>query len=208
MTEQHEVELAVTFGVAALGFVSSMPSGPAIIDDELARELVARVPPGVATFLLTSRTTAAGIIEQQRMVRSNTLQIVDRVSAEVYRDLRLALPGIALVQVLHVIDNDVVDEALRIEADVDAILLDSGRKRAGVMQFGGTGTTHDWTISRRLVRAVSRPVFLAGGLNAENIRRAIIEVEPFGVDVCSGVRTAGRLDEEKLASLCRSVRDV
>ena len=200
-----EAALAVGYGADALGLVSEMPSGPGVITDELAREIAASVPPAVASFLLTSRQSADNIIEQQRYIRSNTLQIVDSLTHGTYQELRDALPGIALVQVIHVQTEESIEEALRVAPDVDAILLDSGNQRLAVKLLGGTGRPHDWTISRRIVEDVKRPVFLAGGLKAENVRGAVEQVQPFGIDLCSGVRTDDKLDERKLAALMEQV---
>lgn len=205
---QTEAALAVSYGADALGLVSAMPSGPGVISDELAREIAARVPPAVASFLLTSRQSAEGIVEQQRYVRSNTLQIVDRLTHGTYQDLRDALPGVALVQVVHVLDEGSLDEALRAAPEADALLLDSGNQRLAVKLLGGTGRTHDWAISRRIVEHVTTPVFLAGGLNSGNVREAIEQVRPFGLDVCGGVRTDGRLDERKLAAFFEAVNRI
>lgn len=201
----EEAALAVRFGADALGLVSEMPSGPGVISDERAREIAASAPPAVASFLLTSRQSASSIIEQQRYVRSNALQIVDRLSHGTYRDLRDALPGIGLVQVIHVQDEESLEEALRVAPETDAILLDSGDQRLSVKLLGGTGRTHDWAISRRIVERVKKPVFLAGGLKPENVRDAIERVAPFGVDVCSGVRTGGKLDERKLSAFFEQI---
>jgi phosphoribosylanthranilate isomerase len=109
------------------------------------------------------------------------------------------------VQVVHVLDEESVEEALRVAPEVDALLLDSGNQRLAVKLLGGTGRTHDWTLSRRVVEQSPRPVFLAGGLTPENVREAVERVGPFGLDVCSGVRTAGRLDERKLAAFFERV---
>ncbi len=193
-----EAALAIRYGAAALGLVSEMPSGPGVITDELAQEIAARVPPAVASFLLTSRQDAAAIIEQQRRVRANTLQLVDRLTRGTYRDLRDALPGIALVQVVHVGGEESVEEALAAAPEVDAVLLDSGNQRLAVKELGGTGRTHDWRVSRRIVEASPVPVFLAGGLKPKNVAEAVSAVRPFGLDVCSGVRSGGRLGAEKL----------
>src|ERR1043165_9678541 len=205
MGSREEARLAISYGADAVGLVSEMPSGPGVISDELAREIAAHVPPAVASFLLTSRQSAASIIEQQRHVRANTLQIVDRLTDGTYKDLREALPGIALVQVIHVQDEESLEEALRVSGEVDAILLDSGNQRLAVKELGGTGRTHDWTVSRRIVEQAGAPVFLAGGLKPQNVRDAIAQVRPFGVDVCSGVRTDGKLDERKLAAFIEQV---
>jgi phosphoribosylanthranilate isomerase len=205
ISSQAEAALAVRYGASALGLVSAMPSGPGVISDELARRIAAAVPPGVASFLLTSRQSAARIIEQQRFIRANTLQLVDALTHGAYHEIRAALPGVALVQVIHVQDESSVDEALAVAPDVDAILLDSGNQKLPVKELGGTGRTHDWTISRRIVEQAGKPVYLAGGLGPHNVRAAIEEVQPFGLDICSGVRTDGKLDERKLAAFFEQV---
>jgi phosphoribosylanthranilate isomerase len=199
-----EAWTAIRAGASALGLVSAMPSGPGVIGDELIAEIAARVPPGVATFLLTSATDADAIIRQQRTARVNTLQLVDAVAPDVYPILRAELPGIALVQVIHVRGDESVDEAREVAPHVNAILLDSGNPSAAVKELGGTGRVHDWALSRRIREAVDVPVYLAGGLRPENVAEAVAHVGPFGLDVCSGVRTDGRLDGEKLAALIRA----
>lgn len=202
---REEARLAVEHGASALGLVSDMPSGPGVIPDDLIREIAAVVPPAVSSFLLTCKQDAASIIEQQRKARVNTLQICDRLETASYRELRDALPGISIVQVVHVTGPESVDEAVEVAPHVDAILLDSGNQSLAVKELGGTGRTHDWTLSRRIRESVSVPIFLAGGLKPANIAEAISRVEPFGVDVCSGVRTNGKLDEVKLAEFFQRI---
>jgi phosphoribosylanthranilate isomerase len=194
----EEAATAVRHGASAVGLVSAMPSGPGPIPEPLIAEIAPTVPPGAATFLLTCLDNPEAIIAQQRRCRANTLQLVDRLPAGGHRRLREALPGIGIVQVVHVNGPDAIDEARSVAADVDAILLDSGDQRLAVKLLGGTGRTHDWAVSRRIVEAVGVPVWLAGGLNPANVADAVRAVGPFGVDVCSGVRTDGRLDEAKL----------
>jgi len=194
----EEAALAVECGASALGLVSKMPSGPGPISDERIAEIAATVPPAIGTFLLTSRQRVADIIEQQRFCRTNTIQICDHLSEGTHRDLKGALPGISMVQVVHVTGPESIEEAERIAPDVDAILLDSGNQKLAVKELGGTGRTHDWKVSRIIRERISIPLFLAGGLNALNVGEAIHEVEPFGIDLCSSVRTEGKLDESKL----------
>ncbi len=198
---------ALECGAAALGLVGEMPSGPGVISDAAIREIARRVPPPVATFLLTSRTDAAGIIEHQRAVGTNTIQIVDALKTGSYADLRAALPGIRIVQVIHVSGPESLEEAREAAAQVDALLLDSGNPRAVVKILGGTGKTHNWEVSRAIRESVEIPVFLAGGLNPANVREAIETVQPFGLDVCSGVRTGGKLDRVKLEQFFEAVRE-
>lgn len=194
-----EARIAVRQGASALGLVSAMPSGPGVISEDRIAEIVASVPPPVATFLLTCATQTDMILRQQRRTRANTLQLCDRVSADVLTELRGSLPGIALVQVIHVTGPESLDEAVEVAPYVDALLLDSGNPSLPIKQLGGTGRRHDWNLSQQIREAVSVPLFLAGGLTAANVSQAIAEVGPFGLDVCSGVRTDDKLDAEKLA---------
>jgi phosphoribosylanthranilate isomerase len=198
--------MAIRHGAAALGFVSAMPSGPGPIPEDLIAEIVAQVPSSTATFLLTSRLDAASIVDQQRRTRANTLQLVDMLPTSDLQKLRHALPDVQLVQVIHVEGPEALEEASAVAPHVDAILLDSGRPRAAVKEFGGTGRVHDWSVSRRIREGVPVPIFLAGGLKPENVREAIEQVGPFGVDLCTGVRTNGNLDETKLAAFFLAVR--
>ena len=204
----EEARLAVDLGASALGLVSAMPSGPGVITDELIGTIAPAAPPGVATFLLTSQLDADAIVEQQRRARVNTLQVVDRLPTGSHRRLREALPGIALVQVVHVGGEESFDEAVAVASEVDAILLDSGNQGLAVKELGGTGRVHDWAISRRIREAVPVPLFLAGGLRPENVREAIELVGPYGLDVCSGVRTDGQLDAAKLERFMAAVSQV
>jgi len=194
-----EAWTAIGFGASAIGLVAKMPSGPGPIPDELIRQIAATVPPPIATFMLTSETTVKAIIEHHERTLTNTIQIVDNLAEGTYPELKGTLPSVKIVQVIHVIDEKSVDLAIRISADVDALLLDSGNPNLAIKQLGGTGRVHDWKLSRKIRDNSKCPVFLAGGLKPENVRQAIEEVEPFGIDVCSGVRTDGILDRQKLA---------
>lgn len=195
----EEAWLAIRPGASALGLVSDMPSGPGVIAEEVIAHIAAVVPPGVSSFLLTSQQDAASIIAQQRRLGVNTIQICDRLVSGSHEDLREAMPGIAIVQVIHVTGEESVEEAISVAPHVDGILLDSGNQSLPVKELGGTGRTHDWNISRSIREVVDVPVFLAGGLTPDNVADAIRQVGPFALDICSGVRTNGRLDEAKLA---------
>lgn len=193
-----EAEMAVRAGASALGLVSEMPSGPGVIAWETIAAIAAAVPPGVASFLLTSARDTETILAQQRRCGVNTLQICDRLTSGEHADLRRALPGIGIVQVIHVAGEASLAEAVAVAPFVDALLLDSGDPSRAVKELGGTGRVHDWRISARIREAVPVPVYLAGGLNAGNVGAAIRQVGPFGLDLCGGVRTDGDLDAVKL----------
>lgn len=194
----EEAWLAIEAGASAIGLVSAMPSGPGPIPESLIAEIAAIVPPGVSSFLLTCKEDAASIVDQQRRLRVNTIQICDRLPEGSYRELREALPGVALVQVIHVTGPESVAEAIAVAPQVDAILLDSGNQSLAIKELGGTGRTHDWTLSRKIRESIDVPLFLAGGLNPTNVAAAIREVQPFGIDVCSGLRPEGALDPQRL----------
>lgn len=205
MQSPLEAAVAVAAGADAVGLVSRMPSGPGPISERTIAEIASTVPPGVATFLLTCEQKATPIIAQQRRCGANTIQLVDEVEPGAHAELRASLPGISIVQVIHVRDETAIREAVAVAPGVDAILLDSGNPSLAVKELGGTGRAHDWEISRAIRDTVNIPVYLAGGLNAGNVASAIETVRPFGVDVCSGVRTDGALDEGKLRSFMNAV---
>ena len=200
-----EAKLAIRHGADAVGLVGKMPSGPGPIDDELIASIAKNIHPPVASFLLTSEQSARSIIEHVKKVHTNTVQIVDELTEGAYDEIKNALPHLRIVQVIHIRSEENIKEALQLQNYVDAFLLDSGNPKAAMKTLGGTGNTHDWNISKELVRAVRVPVFLAGGLHAGNVKEAIELVKPFAVDVCSGVRTNGKLDELKLKNFIEQV---
>ncbi len=200
-----EAKMAIDAGANVLGLVGPMPSGPGVVSDDVIQTVCRMVPPGVESFLLTSSTVPEEIIDQQRRLRPSCLQLVDAQAPTTYRILREALPGIRLIQVIHVIDESSVTEALGVASQVDALLLDSGNPNLAIKELGGTGRTHDWELSRKICRRIHKPVFLAGGLNGDNVRDAVRIVQPYGVDICSGLRTAGALDSDKLETFANKL---
>ena len=206
MASVGEAALALASGADALGFVMRMPSGPGPIGEALAHDIIATVLRRTPTFMLTSEVEAEAIVAQLRTTGANTVQIVDAVTPGTRAAIRAALPHIRVVQVVHVTGRESLDEA-RIAAETsDAILLDSGNPAAPIKELGGTGRVHDWTVSRAIRDAIGVPLWLAGGLRAANVAEAIAAVEPYGVDVCSGVRTEGALDGAKLRDFVGAVR--
>jgi phosphoribosylanthranilate isomerase len=197
-----EAQLAAHAGAAVLGLVSAMPSGPGVISDAAVADIATAMRgTGVRTFLLTARTQADDIAAQHAAAGTTTLQLVDHVPLDDLRRLRQLLPGIELVQVIHVTGEESLTEAIHVAPLVDAILLDSGNPALAVKELGGTGRTHDWSLSRRIRDAVwPLPLWLAGGLRDHNVAQAIAAVQPHGLDLCSSVRSEGRLDAAKLRS--------
>jgi len=201
-----EARMAIECGAAALGLVSEMPSGPGVISEEEIAEIAATIPPPIGSFLLTSRQDVGKIVEQHRRCRTNVIQLCDRLASGSPQDLKQALPGVSVVQVIHVTGPESVEEAIAVASGVDAILLDSGDQSLAVKELGGTGRRHDWTLSRKIREQLSVPIFLAGGLKADNVGEAIESVAPFGLDLCSGVRTNGKLDRHKLVQFFAAVK--
>jgi phosphoribosylanthranilate isomerase len=205
ISSPEEAQMAIRYGASALGLVGRMPSGPGIITDEAIFSIAKTIPPRISSFLLTSETTADKIVAHHQATFTNTIQLVDAVAPGTYAELRRAIPTIKLVQVIHVLSEASVTEALSVADEVDALLLDSGNPNLAVKELGGTGRTHNWEISKDIVRQSPIPVYLAGGINPENIQQAIDRVGPFGIDLCSGVRTQQQLDEQKLARLFAAI---
>ena len=200
-----EAKMAIDHGADALGLVGRMPNGPGPIPDWLIAEIVKTIHPPIASFLLTSEQSSEEIIYHVKRVDTNTVQVVDELTTGTYSDIRTALPHLKIVQVIHVTGEESIEEAVRISSNVDALLLDSGTPKGSIKTLGGTGNVHNWNLSREIVKAADIPVFLAGGLHAGNVRQAIETVQPFAVDVCSGVRTEGRLDPNKLEAFIKAV---
>lgn len=200
----EEAKTAIEAGADAIGLVAKMPSGPGPIPDELIKQISQSVPPLIGTFLLTSETSAEKIIRHHYRTHTNTIQIVDLLSMGTYSQIRETLPSVKLVQVIHVIDSSSVDLAITLSNSVDALLLDSGNPNLKIKELGGTGRVHNWNLSRQIRDNAKCPIILAGGLKPENVRQAIEEVQPFAIDVCSGVRTNGALDINKLSCFIKN----
>lgn len=202
----QEANLAIDAGASAIGLVGNMPSGPGIISDELIAEISLSVPKHIETFLLTSETKVDEIIKHYSKVKTTTIQLVDALTEGTHAQLKAELPNVKIVQVLHVLNEKSIEEAMEISSKVDIILLDSGNPNLATKELGGTGRVHNWEISKQIVENVNVPVFLAGGLNPLNAKNAIAQVGAFGLDLCSGVRTNGKLDLQKLNAFFSAIK--
>lgn len=202
----QEANLALALGAYALGLVTEMPSGPGVSSEEEITHIIQNLPTETRTFLLTCRQNIPEIVAQQKRTHANTLQLVDALPKGSHAHLRELLPEVRLVQVIHVHDESSLDEALEVAPEVDALLLDPGNPHLAVKELGGTGRVHNWEISKKICAESPVPVFLAGGIRPENIREAIERVQPYGIDLCTGVRTEDRLDPEKLSRLFDAIR--
>ena len=202
----EEAKIAIDCGAHAIGLVANMPSGPGVIPENLIAKISRYTPPAVTSVLLTSHRSCSDIITQHNNCRTNAIQICDDLQSGNHNDLRQTLPGISLIQVIHVYGSEIIVKAKNVAPFVDAILLDSGSKSDQKIELGGTGRPHDWSVSAQICRQLDIPVFLAGGLNPDNVKAAIKTVQPFAVDVCSGVRTKDQLDEKKVGNFIQNIK--
>lgn len=202
---KKELYMALELGVNHVGFVSSMPNGPGIIREEKIRKLAAYAPKDVNTFLLTSHKDTAKIAEQWKYCGTRTIQLCRPMETKGILHLRSLVPMARIVTVIHVQDRTALNRALRVSSVSHAILLDTGDLESPIQKLGGTGRTHDWNISRLIKQRTPTTAWLAGGLNLHNIKHALKAVYPDGIDVCSGVRTNGKLDQKKLSGFIEEV---
>jgi phosphoribosylanthranilate isomerase len=203
-----EMRLAVACGADCVGLVGHMPSGLGVIADTLARDIAHATPPAVSPILLTSRTQAREIADHIIFCGVGIVQIVNHIDPATHDRLDELVPAVRRLQVIHVESDDALRLLEFYSGHVHGFLLDSGRPGLAIPQLGGTGRIHDWSISAEFVRRSPLPVFLAGGLNVANVTAAIRQVRPYGVDVCSGLRSPLSLDESKLRAFMLAVRSV
>ncbi|MDZ7629315.1 MAG: phosphoribosylanthranilate isomerase [Parvularculaceae bacterium] len=213
MQSEAEIDMAAAAGAFAVGIVGPMPNGAGFLDDataaRLARYGVKHHGDKLWVTLLTKRTRGDDIAAHVAAIGANAVQLVDRPEDGAYGFLRARFPALKILQVVHVEDGRAVDDAREAAPFVDAVLLDSGKPSAATPTFGGTGDRHDWSISRRIVESLDKPVFLAGGLNPSNAAEALSAVRPFGLDICSGLRDRGRGDAlipERLAAFAAALK--
>ncbi|MFH1161982.1 MAG: phosphoribosylanthranilate isomerase [Candidatus Jorgensenbacteria bacterium] len=204
---REELATVVKYGVDCVGFVSKMPSGPGIISDREIRDIAKYAPEHVDTFLLTSHLDPKKIIEQQQFCKTKTVQLCNPLKINDLKKLKEALVGVKIVGVTHVLNEESIQKAVELQDFVDAILLDTGNPCGASPELGGTGRTHNWDVSKKICQHVTSPVYLAGGLNHKNVIAAIEHVDPYGIDLCCGVRTNDKLDEKKLQLLLGAIED-
>lgn len=198
-----EATLALKYGANLLGFVSAMPTGFRLLSDDQIKNIICDMgrSPGNQNVLLTSLKDAPSLIAQLKYTQADIVQIVDSVEIPVYDLIRKQLPKVSIMQVIHVNGPEAIERATTVDPYVDYVLLDSGKSSKKQQALGGTGQTHNWEISRDIVQAIRTPVFLAGGLHPANVESAIRAVEPYGVDICTGLRDPKYLVEAKLKEL-------
>lgn len=180
---------AIQAGANAIGFLVGITH---LAEDKITKEdakaIIEKLPPFVSTVLVTHLTDTLEIVNLAKFLNVNTVQIHDYIPPKAMDAVRAQLPNCKLIKAIHVLEKENALSMLHdFEGHCDAVLLDSRTKE----RLGGTGMTHDWSISRKIVEESTIPVILAGGLTPDNVYAAVTEVGPFAVDVNSGVEEAG-----------------
>jgi phosphoribosylanthranilate isomerase len=192
----EEAAGAIAAGANTLGFLMGLTHlAEDKISPEKATAIVRELPEHIRSVMVTHLLDENDIGAMAREVGVKAVQIHDDLPVDRVRKLRLILPNVELIKAIHVTGADALVKAHEYAESVDMLLLDSRTKT----RLGGTGQTHDWNISREIVRAVNIPVILAGGLNPQNVAEAIKSVDPAGIDANSGLeKKDGSKDFEKI----------
>ena len=194
LTREADIRAAVDAGADAVGVVSDVSvDTPREVDAGRARDLLAAAPPFVTTVLVTIVDDLDATADLADAVDPDVLQVHGDLDAAAVTGLRDAT-GVRVVPVVTCEDGD---RARALGGVADAVLVDSESEAGG----GGTGRTHDWEATAAIVDDLDVPVVLAGGLTPDNVAEAVRRVDPFAVDVASGVESAGGVkDHEALAA--------
>lgn len=205
ITSFEEARMAIGCGADAVGFLVGLnyPTDDEI-DAVAAKEIIASLPPFVSSVLVTHRKELDWVVDACQRVGCSTIQLHGDFALEQIPLLRAKLPYARIIKAVHVVDSNSATIAAAVAPRVDAVLLDTRTET----RIGGTGVTHDWSISRRIAEEIGKPVILAGGLNPGNVREAILKVRPFAVDVNSGVENPdGSKSLDKIKAFITTAKD-
>ena len=192
---------AIEAGANSIGLLLGVPE---YVEDkitpEIAKQILASVLEGIRTVMVTHLLKVNEIVDIAEYTGVSAIQVHNDLDTEGMKQLQQNLHNIELIKAIHVLDHSAVDQAKMYEPCSDMILLDTKTKD----RIGGTGKTHDWNISKEIVNKLNIPVILAGGLNPQNIKEAIIKVKPSGIDANSGLEHEdGLKDFEKIRLFAR-----
>jgi phosphoribosylanthranilate isomerase len=202
----EEARMAVMLGADALGFLCGLSYRT---EDEIdlasAQRMISEAPPFISTVLVTHQTDLSWVVRACRQTACSTVQLHGAFALDQIPALRSEIPNVKIIKAVNVVDESALPLAQAAARDADAVLLDSRT----ATRIGGTGHTHDWTISARIVKDVAKPVILAGGLRPANVVKAIEVVLPFAVDVNSGVELPdGSKSPEKIGDFVRLAKSI
>jgi phosphoribosylanthranilate isomerase len=203
ITRKEDLDAAAEAGADAVGFVVGVASSPRNLSLTEAERLIRQVPPFVKSILVTVPQSIGELVETFKRLNPDAVQIH---GGNLFDAVREKLPNILLIGAVKANFRDTVDKAAKAAEIFDAVLLDSfadGR-------YGGTGVVHDWELSKRVKQVIQpKPLILAGGLNAENVAEAVRTVQPYAVDVSSGVeQQPGIKSYKKIVEFIKNAKDV
>lgn len=209
ITQIEDALKACSLGVDALGFLAEQVYASESISPEVATSITKSLSAMCECLLVTHLVGVQKIVHLASIIGVTTIQLPGNITPEGVIAIKNSLPDIKVIKSIHVLDNYCMEDVERYIGIADMIELDT--IDIATSRIGGTGRTHDWNISRKIVQKYGYkvPIILAGGLHSDNIENAIQTVEPFGVDVSSGVKDSeGIQDNEKLASFVYNAKHV
>ncbi len=203
LTREEDLAVAVAAGADAVGFIVGVPSSPRNLTLEMAEMLLSQVPIFVDSVVVTAPKSIKQLVEVCEGLKPSAIQIHGKEPLD-SSEIREKIKDTRLIKTVYVTEDALNETAIEDSKMFDALLLDSFSKG----QYGGTGKVHDWTLSRQIKEAVAPvPVILAGGLKPENVKEAILKVQPYAVDVASGVELSpGVKDHEKVRAFVKKAK--
>jgi phosphoribosylanthranilate isomerase len=205
ITREEDLAFAVAAGADAVGFLVGVPSSPRNLTLERAERLLRQVPVFVDSVVVTAPQSIDELVEICEKLKPTAIQIHGKKDFEA-SEIRERLKDTRLIKTVYVTEDALNETAVEELKTFDAVLLDSFTKG----QYGGTGRVHDWNLSRKIKEAVAPlPVILAGGLKPENVKEAILTVQPYAVDVASGVESRPAVkDHEKIRAFIENAKEI
>lgn len=194
----EDAHLSIKYGADALGFlVGQVHKSSDFLQKEVAKSIISQLPPYCSPVLVTHSINWKEILKLVRYLNVTTVQLPGAITPEDIEQIKKTLPWLKVIKSIHVKNENSINEGRKYLSYVDAVLPDTFNLKND--QIGGTGLTHDWNISRKMVTEYNKPLILAGGLNPNNIVEAIKFVKPYAIDANSGIKaTDGFKDPEKL----------
>ena len=205
ITREEDLAVAVAAGADAVGFLVGVPSSPRNLTLERAEMLLKQVPIFVDSVVVTAPQNINGLVEICEGLKPTAIQIHGKKNF-VASEIRERIKDTRLIKTIYVKASNLNGTFIEDLKTFDAVLLDSFTKG----QYGGTGRVHDWNLSRQIKEAVAPlPVILAGGLKPENVKEAILTVQPYAVDVASGVELRPAIkDHEKIRAFVENAKEI
>ena len=205
ITREEDLTVAMDAGADAIGFLVGVPSSPRNLTLERAETLLDQVPIFIDSIVVTAPKSIEWLVEIYERLKPSGIQIhgKEELDSSIIHE---KIEDVNLIKTVYVTEDALNETVIKDLKTFDAVLLDSFSQG----QYGGTGKVHDWILSRQIKEAVSPiPVILAGGLNPENVKEAILAVEPYAVDVASGVEAnPGIKDQSKVRAFVENAKQI